>query len=85
MSCGLPIVASPVNGVPYEVKDGENGFLVLYGDKTNLKKKILEIIDHPDLALEFSHKNREKARRFEWDVIIQEYMKVYHGEIKNHF
>ena len=37
MASGLPIVASPVNGVPYEIKEPENGFLVKYGDLKNLK------------------------------------------------
>ena len=28
MASGLPIVASPVNGIPYEMKEPENGFFI---------------------------------------------------------
>jgi len=28
MASGLPIVATPVNGVPYEMKENENGYLI---------------------------------------------------------
>jgi len=44
MASGLPIVASPVNGIPYEMKEPENGFFVKYGDIENLKNKTLELL-----------------------------------------
>src|SRR3989338_1363496 len=50
MASGLPVIASPVNGIPYEIKEPNNGFLVRYGDIDNLKKRILQILDDKKLA-----------------------------------
>ena len=74
---GLPVVASPVNGVPYEMKDGVNGFFVEYGDIENLKKKILKVLDDRELSDRFSKNNREKAKDFSWDKILERTKKVY--------
>ncbi len=77
MASELPIVASPVNGIPYEMEDGKNGFLVEYGDLKNLKKRILEVLDNPKLAKKFSKNNFEKSKDFDWDTIYKRYMKEY--------
>lgn len=82
MAAGLPIVASPVNGIPYEMKEPENGFLVEYGDKKCLKKSILNILDDEKLAKEMRKNNIEKAKRYNWDIIADEYMEVYKSLVK---
>jgi glycosyltransferase involved in cell wall biosynthesis len=80
MAAGLPIVASPCNGVPYEMKDGVNGFLVKYGDIKGLKKSILRILDNKNLARKFSKNNRKKSKNYNWDIISKRYGGVY-GEV----
>ncbi|MBI2105483.1 glycosyltransferase family 4 protein, partial [Candidatus Woesearchaeota archaeon] len=82
MSCGLPIVASPVNGIPFEMKDNENGFFVNYGDIDSLKEKILKVIDNPKLSEKFSKNNKEKSKSYTWDLINKKYLEVY-NENKN--
>ena len=77
MASGLPIVASPVNGVPYEMKEPENGFLVKYGDLKNLKKRILQILDDKKLSKKMSENNKIKARSYSWDLIYKKTMKLY--------
>ncbi len=80
---GLPVIASPVNGIPYELKDGENGFLVEYGDIKNLKKKILQVLDDKKLANKLSENNKIKAKNYSWDIIEKRYMKAYQDAIDN--
>ena len=77
MACGLPVVATPVNGVPYEMKDPENGFLVEYGDVVNLKKRILEILDDKELAKRISKNNKIKAKNYDWDLIYKKTIGLY--------
>ncbi len=77
MANSLPIVASPVNGIPYVMKDPENGFLVDYGDLKNLKKKILEILDNPTLAKKIGRNNKVKSKKYNWDIIAKDYEKLY--------
>lgn len=77
MSAGLPIIASPVNGVPYEMKSPDNGFFVNYGNIPNLKKGIIQLIDNKSLREKISKNNREKAKLYDWDSISKEYLKLY--------
>jgi len=74
---GLPVVASPVNGVPYEMKEPENGFLVEYGDIKNLKKRILQILDDKKLARKISKNNKLKSRNYDWNLIYKKTMELY--------
>ena len=77
MASGLPIVATPCNGIPYEMEDGVHGFLVPYGDISLLKKRVLQILDDTRLAKKISEANRKKAEFYTWDIIAQETLKVY--------
>lgn len=53
MASKLPIVASPVNGVPFEMKENENGFFSNYGDIDSLEKNIIKLIENPKIAKRF--------------------------------
>jgi glycosyltransferase involved in cell wall biosynthesis len=81
MASGLPIVATPVNGVPYEMKDNENGFLYEHGDIKTLKKNILRILDNPKLAKKFSENNVKKVKDYTWENIANETLKIYKQQI----
>ncbi|MEK6904638.1 MAG: glycosyltransferase family 4 protein, partial [Nanoarchaeota archaeon] len=74
---GLPVVASPVNGVPYEMEDGKNGIFVSYGDIQGLKKAILRILDDKKLTSKFKKNNIEKAKKYDWDIIARKTLEVY--------
>jgi len=76
MACGLPVVASPVNGVPYEMNK-ENGFFVNYGDIKGLKEKILFLINNPGIAKKLGENNIKKAKQYTWDAIAKRYLKLY--------
>jgi len=82
MASGLPIIATPCNGVPYEVKDGVNGYLVRYGDLEEQKKRILEVLDDSDLSKKFSKSNIKKVKDYTWDKIAEETLKIYESEKK---
>ena len=77
MASGLPIIASPVNGIPYEIKDGENGIFVNYGDIENLQTAIIKILNDKKLSDKFSRNNIERSRGYDWDLIHQKYLKEY--------
>jgi glycosyltransferase involved in cell wall biosynthesis len=82
MASRLPIVASPVNGIPYEMKEPENGLFADYGDIKMLKKQILKIIDNKKLAEKISRANYEKAKNYQWDDIYKRYMQEYKNLLK---
>lgn len=82
MASGLPVVATPVNGIPYEIKDGENGFLVEYGDNKNFARKIIELIKNKKLREKISKNNIKKSERYKWDLISKKILQLYKSEIK---
>tara|TARA_Y100000310_G_scaffold329947_1_gene400706 strand:+ start:34085 stop:35248 length:1164 start_codon:yes stop_codon:yes gene_type:complete len=77
MASELTVVATPVNGIPYEIKEPENGFLVPYGDEDKFKERILELLDNDKLRKQISKNNSKKAKKYTWDYIFEETMKVY--------
>jgi len=77
MASELPIIASPVNGVPFEMKEPDNGYFVSYGDIKGLKYNILEILDNKEISKKMSLNNKEKAKDYTWNNISKKYMNVY--------
>ena len=77
MASGLPIVATPVNGVPYEVKNNENGFLVSYGDNEGFKEKIIKLLKDNKTRNAISKNNLKKAKQYDWDIINKKIMQLY--------
>jgi len=83
MASGLPIVASPVNGIPYEMKEPENGFFTPYGDINAIENRIIQLIEDPKLAKEISENNFKKSLDYDWDIIHRRYMDEYEKLLKN--
>lgn len=59
---GKPVVATNVGGIPLQVTDGEEGFLVEPHEKTEFAEKIIEILKNPSLAEEMGEKGKERVR-----------------------
>ncbi|MEK6834687.1 MAG: glycosyltransferase family 4 protein [Nanoarchaeota archaeon] len=76
MACGLPIIASPVNGIPYEMTK-DNGIFVNYGDINGLKEAILKILNNPKLAKKYALNNKKTALKYKWDLIYSKTLKLY--------
>ena len=62
MGAGVPVVASPVGGIPEVVADGASGFLVAPGDKTALERSIRRLLIDRTLAARMGAAARETAR-----------------------
>ena len=82
MASGLPIVASPVNGVPFEMTSGKNGLFSNYGDIESLQANILKILDNKKLSKQMSINNIKKSKEFDWDNILRRYMGEYEKLMK---
>ncbi len=79
MASGLPIVSSRNVGSESIIKDGEFGYLVDQEDYKELAKKIIYLIDHPDVMERFGKKARKEVEeKYDWDrVVIPKYVKLY--------
>ncbi len=78
----LPIVASPVNGIPYEMKEPENGFFVKYGDNRGFKTRVLQLLNDNNLRKRISENNLKKAKNYRWDLIAEKTEEIYKEVLK---
>jgi len=76
MASQLPIIASPVNGIPYEMNE-KNGIFVNYGDIKGLKEAILKILNNPKTAKQYALNNKKTALKYNWDLIYSKTLKLY--------
>jgi len=60
---GTPVVASDVGGIPLQVKDGKNGFLLEPTDTNGFADRIVHLLKHPNEMERFGRKGREHVRR----------------------
>ena len=63
LATGLPVITTYHSGLPDQVKDGKNGFLVGEGDYQALAARILYFIDHPEEWPQMSRFGREHVKK----------------------
>ncbi len=61
MATGIPVVSTPVTGIPELVTDGENGFLVPERDVPALVEALEALMQNRDLRISMGHKARERV------------------------
>jgi glycosyltransferase involved in cell wall biosynthesis len=49
MAAGIPLIGSEAGGVPFVVRDQENGFIVSGGESKSLEKRLRELLVDPEL------------------------------------
>ena len=85
MLSGLPILTTPVGGIPDIVTEGENGlFVKVPVDEQDLVKGISFFINEQDLN-KMSTANIEKVKtQYNWDVIANKISDVYKGVLEEY-
>lgn len=58
-AAGIPVIASRIGAIPERIRDGENGLLFSPGDAGDLRAKVLQLIDRPELIGEMAARTRE--------------------------
>ncbi|GAB4114800.1 MAG: glycosyltransferase [Roseiflexaceae bacterium] len=48
LACGTPVIATAVGGVPEQIHDGDNGFLVARGDSAAMAARMGELLNTPE-------------------------------------
>jgi trehalose synthase len=72
---GTPVVTTNIGGIPLQVVDGENGFLVEVSDKRGFAERIVQLLKNPELAEEMGEKGKEIVRKnFLITRVISDYL-----------
>jgi glycosyltransferase involved in cell wall biosynthesis len=78
MACGKPVVASRVGGLPDQIIDGYNGFLVPPRDPKALADRILYLLENPSEARRMGLNGRKLAvERFDIEKRVDKIVKLY--------
>ncbi len=78
MSCGLPIVATRVGGIPETITHGDNGLLVKPGDAGELVVAVQALADDPAKRRRMAEHNASLARTvYRWETVAARYEDIY--------
>lgn len=77
-SCGLPVVASNLEGISEAIKDNENGFLIEPGSAYGFASKIRELLENDDLRARFGGRARRYTlENYGWERIAGLYLEQF--------
>lgn len=60
---GKPVVATNVGGIPLQIRDDEDGFLVEPYDTEQFANRIIKILQDPSIVQEMAKKGKERIRK----------------------
>ena len=77
-AAGVPVVTTDAGGIPYVVRDNENGFLVPRGDHEAMANTCLRLLGDDALALRVGDTARQECiDRYAWPVVAEEWEALY--------
>lgn len=77
MACGTPVVASRAGGLAYTIEDGQNGFLVPYGDAEALAATLDRALSDATLRDRLRHGALATAAQYDWERITDRILDIY--------
>jgi glycosyltransferase involved in cell wall biosynthesis len=78
MSCGKPVVATRVGGVPEVVEDGVTGFLVPHSNPAALAETFLRLADNSELRAQLGRAGRQRVEtHFDVRTTTQRLLELY--------
>ncbi len=63
MACGVPVVATPVNGIPEVIQHNVNGLLIPVGDARALAESVVRLLVDPEDARRLGSAGQDTVRR----------------------
>ena len=80
---GVPVISTPVTGVPEAVFDGENGFVVPESDPQAVADRIERLMDDPELLARMRAAARPAARAlFDQELTARQLHDLFRETVK---
>ena len=80
MAAGLPVIGTPVGGIPDIIKEGETGLFARPDDPEDLAGKIIRVLSDGALRNRLIKTGRKfVGDRFGWDAIGETYQRIFDG------
>jgi glycosyltransferase involved in cell wall biosynthesis len=85
MAAGKPVVCTNVGGLPFLIRDGQNGLLVPTRDACKLAQAIKGLLDSPDRRTQFGKNGRARVEaELDWRIIASRVKEIYGLAIESH-
>lgn len=81
MASSLPVISTSTGIAPYVVKNGITGFIVK--NEEELKQKINFLMNNPDILKKMRINCKDTARKYDWEIVIDEAERVIKKIIKD--
>lgn len=75
--CGLPVVTSDAGGIPYVVRDGENGIVRAKKDVVALAAAVIELVGNEKLRARVIEGGRREAKKYCWTAVRDDWAELY--------
>jgi len=80
MAAGLPVVATPVGGIPDFLKDGLTGLVCEVGNPVSIADCVKRLVANSNLRKELGKYGQEQIeRRYSWDVVVPQIAEVFNS------
>lgn len=73
----LPIVTTPVGGIPTVFEDGVSAVMVPVGDAEAMAKAVIDLMENPSRADELGRAAREVALSHTWERLEKTWLRIY--------
>jgi glycosyltransferase involved in cell wall biosynthesis len=74
---GTPVVTTSPECIPYLVEHERTGLLSAVGDETALARNVVRLLRDPALAATLAKNAQEESRKYTWEVVREQWVKVY--------
>jgi glycosyltransferase involved in cell wall biosynthesis len=78
LACGLPVVATAIDGIPEQIDDGRTGFLVPAGDAEGMAQRVVRLLEREGIRLLMAGEAQQKVKdRFDIHQQVRAYLDWY--------
>lgn len=79
-NAGLLVIASKVGGVPYMIRDGENGFLFESDNDEEMAQRMVYALEHPAEVKKIIGHAHQCIKQYSWEYCRPRFMELYSGK-----
>lgn len=78
LACGLPVVATAIDGIPEQIDDGRTGFLVPGGDAEGMAQRVVRLLEREGIRLLMAGEAQQMVKdRFDIHQQVRAYLDWY--------
>jgi hypothetical protein len=82
MAAGLPVIATPVGGIPDFLKDGETGLFCEVNNPKSIAEKVKILLDNQELRIKIITNAKEMVvKNYDWNLIAEKMREKVFGYV----